>query len=184
MNHPDDVAHVEVRRVHASDGRRIRALRLAALADPAAGIAFLETAAHAEAQPEAFWTDRAVGAALSDEVAQFIADAGGRWVATVTVLRPEPGSSNASGRERTPGRALLVSVFVEEAYRGSGLLDRLVAEADAWARDRGSVELALDVHQRNARAQAAYRRLGFVATGRTVRSPNGTELEMVRPAAS
>ena len=41
-------------------------------------------------------------------------------------------------------------------------------------------ELALDVHQDNARAQRAYARLGFTATGRVSDGPNGTELEMVR----
>jgi GNAT superfamily N-acetyltransferase len=175
---------IEIRRVLATDGARIRALRLEALADPVAGIAFLETRAHAAAQPEAFWTDRAVGAALSDGVAQFIADAGGRWVGTVTVLRPEPGTTDYFGRAHVEGRALLVAVYVAAGHRGEGLLERLVDAAAAWARGRGSAELALDVHEDNARARAAYRRLGFVETGGWLDGPHGVEREMVRPAAS
>ena len=171
---------VDVRRVHATDAARIRELRLRMLDDPAAPIAYLDTHAEALARPPEFWQERAIGAALSDEVAQFVAEDGDRWVGSVAVLAPEAGTADYFGREHLEGRAILVSVYVEPAYRGTGLLGRLADAAAGWARDRGRRELALDVHQNNARAQAAYRRLGFTATGGTIEVPSGTEIEMVR----
>jgi len=178
---PDTVAHV--RRVHASEGDRLRAIRLEALSDPAASIAFLETRADAERRAPGFWTDRAIGAALSDEAGQFVAELGSRWVATATVLLPEPGSLDYFGRARSGTRALLVAVYVAAGHRGEGLLEALVSAAADWSGARGRTEIALDVHVDNSRAQAAYRRLGFVPTGETSEGPNGTELEMVRAIA-
>lgn len=170
----------EIRRVHASDARRARSIRLEALDDPAADIAFLETREHAELHSDDFWQERTVGAALSDAAAQFIAEEGRDWVATVTVLLPEPGSVDYFGRVHLEGRALLVSVYVRPSRRGRGILEALIDAGADWASARGARELALDVHQDNARAQRAYTRLGFLATGSTSLGPNGVELEMLR----
>lgn len=174
------MSDVEVRRVFATDADRVRALRLEALSDPVAGIAFLETRENAEVQPPSFWTDRTVGAALGDTAAQFIAERGDEWVGTVTVLLPEPASVDDFGRVHPEEHSLLVGVYVSPAHRGTGLLAELVAAAGAWAEDRGRTAMLLDVHQDNARARAAYERLGFVPTGHVWAGPNGPELEMVR----
>lgn len=174
------VSEPVVRRIHASDADSVRAIRLEALQDPAAGVAFLETYEHGAARPASFWTDRAVNGALSDHVGQFIAEADGRWVGTVTVLVPMAGTLDYFGRPHVDGRAQLVSVYVSSAHRGRGLLADLVERAAEWARAQGCADLVLDVHADNPRAQGAYRRLGFVATGETTQSANGTELAMVR----
>ncbi len=171
---------VRVRRVHATDGARIRELRLRMLSDSAAPIAFLDTRENAQAQPPEFWQERAIGGALSDEVAQFVAEAGERWIGGMAVLAPAAGTVDYFGRENPEGRAMLVSVYIDPAHRGQGVLELLVEAAADWARARGRRELALDVHTRNLPAQAAYRRLGFVATGGSTEVPTGTELEMVR----
>jgi ribosomal protein S18 acetylase RimI-like enzyme len=82
----------------------------------------------------------------------------------------------------------LVSVFVDPAHRGGDLADRLLAEVLAWARTRpGASGITLHVHERNLRAQAFYRRWGFVENG--VRVPyvldtTAEELEMVLQFAS
>ncbi len=112
---------------------------------------------------------------------KFIADDGGRWVGTVTVLLREPGASDHLDRAVTASRADLVGVYVAPSHRGTGLLGRLVDAAHDWARDRGAEALTLDVHVDNARAQAAYRRLGFVPTGETFSSAIGAEIVMRRP---
>ncbi|MFS0732190.1 GNAT family N-acetyltransferase [Microbacterium sp. 1P10UB] len=161
---------MKVRRILATDAERVRALRLEALDDPAAGLAFHETRQIAEARPMPFWTDRAVTGSLGDDSGQFIAEDGPRWVGTATVLAARPGR-----------RALLVGVFVSADHRGAGVLDALVDAAGEWARVRGADELGLEVHVDNHRAQAAYRRLGFTPTGVTVTGPNGQELAMARP---
>lgn len=158
----------DIRRVLASDGRRVRGIRLEALGDPAAGIAFHETRDAAQARSSGFWDERAVGAALSDDAAQFVAEQGRDWVATVTMLMSDAG------------RALLVAVYVRPSQRGQGLLEALVTAAGDWARERGVRELVLEVHDENLRAQRAYRRIGFTETGVRSDGPNGLEREMAQ----
>ncbi|MCR2810758.1 MULTISPECIES: GNAT family N-acetyltransferase [unclassified Microbacterium] len=174
---PDSAA---VRRVRLSEADRVRSIRLEALRDPAAGIAFLETHDQAQARPAAFWQERAAGAALGEFSAQFIAEAGRDWVGTATVLIPEPGGVDYFGRPHVAGRALVVAVYIRPSHRGGGILSALMDAAAEWAGDQGQRELALDVHEDNARAQAAYARVGFVATGMTSAGPNGVEREMLR----
>ena len=169
-----------VRRVRLSDAARVRSIRLEALADPVADIAYLETRAQAEARPDEYWQERTAGAALSGSAAQFIAEAGRDWVGTVTVLIPEVGSEDYFGRVAVEGRALVVAVYVRASHRGRGTLDALMDAAAEWATASGQSEIALDVHEDNARAQRAYARLGFTATGVTSDGPHGAELEMVR----
>jgi GNAT superfamily N-acetyltransferase len=169
-----------VRRVRLSDAARVRSIRLEALADPVADIAYLETRAQAEARPDEYWQERTAGAALSGSAAQFIAEAGRDWVGTVTVLVPEVGSEDYFGRVAVEGRALVVAVYVRPSHRGRGTLDALMDAAAEWATASGQREIALDVHEDNARAQRAYARLGFTATGVISEGPNGAELEMVR----
>ncbi|MET0780270.1 MAG: GNAT family N-acetyltransferase [Microbacterium sp.] len=171
---------VAVRRVRVSESARVRSIRLEALSDPAAGIAFLETREQAESQPDEFWRERTAGVAFGESAAQFVAEAGRDWVGTLTVLIPEPGGVDYFGRPTVAGRALVVSVYVRPSHRSRGVLDALMDAAAEWARERGDSELVLDVHGDNARAQRAYTRLGFTATGRTSDGPNGTEREMVR----
>jgi 3-dehydroquinate synthase len=96
--------------------------------------------------------------------------------------RPAPGGghgrSSGSTRDR---RARRRRRRVRGAVAaGSGLLGRLVDVAAAWAADRGADELTLDVHAENHRAQGAYRKVGFVATGERLTSVIGPELVMVR----
>ena len=172
------VSEVRVRRVLASDGERVRALRLEALDDPAAGMAFLETRSDALERPRSFWDERTVGAALSGSAAQFIAETASTWVGTVTILIPDSDVPDYFGRLRPEGTALAVAVYVSPAYRGRGILDQLFEAAAQWARDRDCRELVLDVHLDNARAQAAYARLGFASTGGTIDGQNGREIEM------
>ena len=174
------MSEVHIRRVLATDGERVRALRLEALEDPAAGIAFLESRADALARPRSFWDERAVGAALSGSAAQFIAEAGAAWVGTVTILIPEPDAPDYFGRLRPEGTALAVAVYVNPVHRGQEVLDDLFEVASQWALDHGCTELVLDVHEDNVRAQSAYARLGFTPTGGTIDGQNGRELEMAR----
>lgn len=156
----------------ATEASRVKALRLEALGDPVAHIAFLDTLEDARARPDQVWTDRTVAAALSDQAAQFVAEDGRVWAGSVTVLR------------REGDRALLVGVYVRPQSRGGGILTQLVAAAETWAQRQGCTELVLEVHEDNLRAQAAYRKLGFAVTVECTEGPNGRELEMVRALPS
>jgi ribosomal protein S18 acetylase RimI-like enzyme len=171
----------QVRRVHAEEWQQVRTLRLEALQDEAAPIAYLETYANAAARPDDFWQERAAGAAEGRRSAQVVAiTADDAWVGSVTGLREEPGSEDWSGRPIEHLQVHVVGVWVRPEHRGAGLLAQLVDELESWARAGGVERLRLLVHEDNARARAAYRKLGFVPTGVVVPLEAGNELEMVR----
>jgi GNAT superfamily N-acetyltransferase len=139
-----------VSRVRSDAWRRVRALRLRALAD--APDAFGTTLAEDEARPEASWRAR-----LDDPAcATFLAKDEGRDVGVVFAAPFE-------GR----GGAGLFGLWVAPEARGTGVGEALVREVVAWARAAGHGRLALDVGDANAPAIALYARTGFVPTGRT-----------------
>lgn len=169
---------VSVRRIRADEWERVRDLRLDAVRDPAAAIAFLSTYEEELARDDAFWRQRAEGAAAGDDVAQFVAESDDRWIGTLTVLRWKPGATDHQGREVAVARGDVVGVFVRSDERGAGIIDALFDAAAVWARARGDERLTLDVHVDNARAQAAYRRAGFADTGVRFTGSIGQEMEM------
>lgn len=179
-------AAISIRRVHLHEWREVRDLRLAAVADAAASIAFLTSEAEERARDDAFWRERTAGAALGENAAQFVAiaredEADGdadEWIGTATVLLREAGSHDHLGHTLDGRRADVVGVYVAPEYRGRGAVEGLFAAAAQWATAQGHDGLTLDVHADNARAQAAYRRLGFVPTGASFTSSIGPEIEM------
>ncbi|MFM9681454.1 GNAT family N-acetyltransferase [Streptomyces brasiliscabiei] len=171
-----------IRSVRAGEWREARELRLAALRDPVARLAFLETYEQAVARPDAFWKERTEGSAEGVlERRQFVVEsAGGEWVGTVTVLVEEAGTRDFFGGivERRQGH--LVAVFLREGHRGKGVGEAMFAVAVEWARGVAGVErVRLFVNEGNGRAAAFYRRAGFVGSGVTVEGDEGRELEYV-----
>ena len=148
------VSGVTVRRVVAADWSELRRLRLAALADTP--IAYLETLAEAELLPDSAWQVRVARGAEGGDSLQVLALDGDRAVGTSVSFTSD-------------GRAWLAAVYLDPAWRGRGLLGRLLQPCAAWAWAHGFDQLALEVHEDNPRAQAAYARLGFGVTG--VRRP-------------
>jgi GNAT superfamily N-acetyltransferase len=151
----------------------MRALRLEMLAD--SPLAFLETLAQAAARPHEDYRRRIIQASTGRELAQFVADPGGRLIghAGGTVLPEEPDVT------------VVFAVYITPARRGSGVLDDLVEAVAEWSRTVGRPELMLEVVVGNDRAVRAYERLGFVDTG--IRVPHPvipalTELQMRRKA--
>ena len=144
-----------VRRVRHADWPQLRALRLEALAD--SPLSFMETLEQASAMDDAGWQARAARGAEGGDSFQVLALQAGRAVGTtVCFLRDDA--------------AWLAAVYVAPPSRGRGVLDRLAARCCAWATGQGAGVLRLHVHERNDRARAAYRRLGFADTG--VRTPH------------
>jgi predicted GNAT family acetyltransferase len=80
---------------------------------------------------------------------------------------------------------VIFAVYVTPAWRGTGLLGRLVDGVAAWSLECGRPELMLEVVVGNDRAYRAYRKLGFTETGVRVPHPTIpglTELQMRRKA--
>ncbi|MEU9102510.1 GNAT family N-acetyltransferase [Streptomyces sp. NPDC048361] len=174
-----------IRPVRADEWLRMKELRLVALADQVAPVAFLETSEQALARPDSFWQERTVGASHGTSARQFIAETpDGELVGTVVVLVEVVGAKDIFGVDITAPQAHLVGVFVRADHRGVGLTERLFEAAIewAWSLDEPPVErVRLYVHEDNPRARGFYRKIGFIATGLTAPLENeagGTDLEM------
>ena len=156
-----------VREVEERDWVRLRTLRLEMLADTP--IAYLETLETALRHPVSHWQRSARGRPGGLKLVAELED--GRWVGTMTGIIAE-------------GTPTLVAVYVAPEVRGAvaGVTDALLERIEAWAAQRGE-QLRLEVNELNGRAIEAYRRRGFVMTGRTTPyplDPPSLEVEMVK----
>jgi GNAT superfamily N-acetyltransferase len=175
-----------IRPTRANEWRESRALRLAALSDEAAGIAFLETHAEATARPDEFWQERTARSSSDagpDATArQFVAIAGdGAWVGTVVALVQRAGEVDYSGTPVAETGGHLAAVYLAPGHRGRGVMEALFEAALAWLRELGMPRARLHVHEDNARAERFYARVGFQVTGAGFTGPHGWEREMVLP---
>lgn len=156
--------------VRAGDWARLRELRLAALADPVAEVAFNEPYAKAAVQGEDYWRHRASQGDRGEPAETFVGKEPGpegRWAGMVTVL--------VEGE-----RAHVVGVYLRPEHRGTGLAAQLMRAAEQWAEGlrRTSVQrIVLNVHEHNPRAEALYRRLGYVRTGEWAADPKNPQLK-------
>jgi RimJ/RimL family protein N-acetyltransferase len=148
-----------VRRVTVDDAARMRALRLEMLAD--SPLAFLETLATAAARPHEAYRARIAQATAGRQLAQFIADPGGRLI----------GHAGGTVMPEDPATTIVFAVYLTPAYRGSGLLGDLVDAVSEWSRECGRDELMLEVVTGNDRAVRAYEKLGFKEVGEPVPHP-------------
>ncbi|MDI3421544.1 GNAT family N-acetyltransferase [Streptomyces luteolus] len=153
-----------IRQVRPDEWPEAKALRLTALRDPLARLAFGETYEGVRTQSEQFWKDRTAKGAEGGPHRQFIAEGpAGAWVGTVTVRVKDPGSADATGSRSEPRQAHLVAVFVRPEHRGGDVARGLFRAAVDWARAEAGVErVRLRVHRENGRAEAFYRKAGFV----------------------
>ncbi|MFJ9708169.1 GNAT family N-acetyltransferase [Streptomyces sp. NPDC101234] len=156
-----------IRAIRADEWEVVKRLRLVALRDPLAGIAFLETYEDALTRPDSFYQERAARSADEpSDARQFIAEAtDGEWVGTVTVLIEEAGTTDWAGLPVERRQGHVVGVFVRPEHRGSGLIKALFDAGVAWAREQCAERVRLLVHEENPRAQGAYRKAGFVPSG-------------------
>ncbi|MFD8705249.1 GNAT family N-acetyltransferase [Kitasatospora sp. NPDC059648] len=165
-----------IRRVRTGEWEQVKEIRLAALQDPIAHLAFLDTYENAAARPDEFWQERTAGAAEGESVWQAVAEAAdGRWLGTTTVLVEQPGGDGAlAGDVVTVPQAHVVGVYVRPEARGTGLAHDLIRAAQEWAWSLTEPRLQrvrLYVHEDNARAEAMYVRAGFKHSGVSVPVP-------------
>ncbi|MFJ8807732.1 GNAT family N-acetyltransferase [Streptomyces sp. NPDC102490] len=173
-----------IRVVRADEWPAVKELRLRALRDPVADLAYLETYDDAAARPDSFWRERAAkGAEGAAGAQQFVAvGPGDRWLGTLTVIVEEAGTTDWAGFPVERRQGHVVGVFVRPEWRGSGLTKALFDAGLAWAWAHGLERVRLIVHPDNGRARGAYAKAGFVPSGRTVPlvgGPGDHELEYV-----
>jgi GNAT superfamily N-acetyltransferase len=101
----------------------------------------------------------------------FVAELEGRLVGTVAVRGPKPpGEAYIADPPpplyTTPGTAILAQLAVHPDCRGEGLGERLMTAAEAWARDQGFVQLALDTAEPAEALRRRYERRGYATVGR------------------
>jgi ribosomal protein S18 acetylase RimI-like enzyme len=162
-------ADVELRRVVAEDWPALKALRLEALQETP--IAYCEAYGDAVRETDDGWQARTARGAEGGDSFQVLA-----W------LRDLPVATSVGYLDGAD--AVLAGVYVTPACRGRGLLDAMVEQVAAWARERSCPRLRLLVHETNAGAQRAYERLGFAPTGHREPyplDPATDEVELARP---
>jgi GNAT superfamily N-acetyltransferase len=162
---------MEIRRIRADEGLRLRDIRLHALAD--SPMAYGSTLAREEAYPEAVWHERAANGAAGDKSVTFVAEHDNRLVAMATGLPPESDQHAAN--------PMMVGVFVDGAVRRQGVGAQLVDLVIAWARARGWARLLVWITSGSAPALGLYRGRGFRVTGATrpsARTPDLMECEL------
>ncbi|WP_394841146.1 GNAT family N-acetyltransferase [Pendulispora brunnea] len=138
---------MEIHRLTADEGPRLRAVRLRALRD--APDAFGTTFEEANAWRAETWTSQL------EKLATFVAARDGMDI----------GLARGAPHDDVEDAAILLSMWVAPEARGQGVGDALVGAVAAWARAQGFRQLLLDVADTNARAIAFYARLGFFPTG-------------------
>ena len=178
------MASYEIRPIRAHEWREVKALRLEATRDDVAAIAFNESHDAEAAKPDSFWQERAAGssagAGADARARQFVAVADdGTWVGTSVALLENAGDTDFEGEPIAHTGAHIVGVYLNPAHRGSGVIERLFAACVDWCTARGHERVRLYVHADNARAQGAYAKCGFVASGREVNGALGREIEML-----
>ncbi|MEV0281558.1 GNAT family N-acetyltransferase [Streptomyces sp. NPDC050610] len=184
-----------IRPVRPDEWAESKALRLAALADPDASVAFVTTLAEAHARPDGYWQERTRVTAAGETALAFVAESpAGEWAGTVTaqVEKPDgPDAEHIFGGAPSAPQTQLIGVYVRPEHRGTGLAQELVRAGVEWSwslADPCMERVRLHVHQQNLRALAFYRKLGFEPTGRTPDMPGRPgereyELALSRPEA-
>jgi ribosomal protein S18 acetylase RimI-like enzyme len=105
-----------------------------------------------------------------------IADLDATFAGFLTTSLQTPPSKYA-----TPDRLSLGNVYLDPAYRGTGLADDLVARGIQHAREDGAEEFSLEVDADNDRALAYYEKLGFDVARYKMRVPvEEIQLDMQR----
>ncbi|WP_349897601.1 GNAT family N-acetyltransferase [Parafrigoribacterium soli] len=96
------------------------------------------------------------------------------------MLIEHAGERDFEGQEVKTSGGMVVGVYLDPEFRGTGTIDRLLTGALAWVGERGLHRARLYVHSDNLRAQRAYERVGFRATGLTIAGSTGRESELAR----
>lgn len=162
-----------MRRIDAGDGRELRRMRLAAIADSPA--TFATTLAVARARPFHHWDRVAEAGSSGGDQATWFAEHGGEPAGMINAYRSGAGAVTVTSLWAAPG------------HRHLGVADVLVGRALEWAEEHGAAHVRLWVVERNDEARDFYRRWGFRPTGREIKyepDPRMVEIELEREVSS
>jgi GNAT superfamily N-acetyltransferase len=140
---------MEIQRLSIDEARRLRHIRLRALADTPD--AFGSTYAAVAAHPLAEWSKQL------QEIATFVAVHDGK----------DLGLVRCASDEHHHDTAWLISMWVTPEARGQGVGNALIDAVIECARSSGASRLLLDVGDHNQQAIALYARKGFQPNGQT-----------------
>ena len=140
---------IDIKRLAAGEGLRLRTIRLRALAD--APDAFSSTYDEAASRPLDSW------AVQLQKLATFVAVLDGEDVGLVRGARDD----------LQPDAAWLISMWVSPEVRGQGVGEALIDAVVEWARISATRRMLLDVGDHNHPAIALYARKGFEPNGTT-----------------
>ncbi len=164
---------VEIRRIRADEGQRLREVRLRALQESPG--AFSSTFEESRHRPRAEWEDMAGNGAIGRRRVMFVAEpADGR--------SPFLGLAGGFAPESRPGSVELISMWVDPTNRGGGIGAGLVDAVVDWARAGDARHVELWVVEGNEPAIALYRRCGFVPTSDRKPYPNRPDQDELRMA--
>lgn len=158
---------MNIRRIRADEGERLRAIRLSALAD--APSAFGSTLAEEQDLPLEHWTRYAAESAGSDKSVIFVAEEEDQW----------HGMIRGFVHEKYSEIVRMASMWVDPARRRSGIGAMLVERVAAWAGERGARRLQLWVTETNHAARSLYARQGFAVTTQTKPLPSNPSLQEI-----
>lgn len=151
---------MSVRRAVLGDEAIVRDLRLRALAD--APDAFDSTLEREVSMAPSDWSRR-----ISNGATFLFEHAGG-----------PKGIAAGVSYDGEPDAVLLLSMWVDPGFRGSGAAAALVGAVVAWAESEGAAEVVLHVGKANARARRFYERIGFRVVGEEFVSPGNRIVEV------
>ena len=160
-----------MRRLHSSEWRQLRDLRLQALRN--APLAFGSTYEREAAYTEQRWQQWAASSAAGEKQVAIVALAGDHWVAMAggyLPVRDDPSIMPV---------AWLVAVYVHPSWRGRGLARAVSEGVISWAREREAAELRLHVADWNDAARRVYEELGFKPTGDRMTLPHDPSVDEV-----
>ena len=163
-----------IRAIRTDEWEALRDVRLRALADPDAEIAFGEPLETARARPEQDWRDLAARGAAgeTDRVVVAVDDHGSLVGMTAAFL------------EREGTSALVWGMWIDPEQRRLGLARRLLGSLAEWAATVGAKRLRLHATEPNDVARRLYESVGFTPTGERERHRTDVDywaIELERP---
>jgi GNAT superfamily N-acetyltransferase len=150
-----------VRHAEAGDARKLRAIRLEALADTP--VAYGSTYEDSVKWSRLKWRFAAA------KWNYFFGERDGEVV----------GMASGGFNDSHPGTHWLYGMYVTPSARGSDVAAQLVEAVSEWARAQGAKSLYLHVTESVARARAFYEKMGFRLNGESIRMDRDRSITLV-----